>query len=104
MIIVAVAGTFPVFFNPEILSATTISGTMVIGFAPVFLCWNLNVPPIGFYLSVGAGVFMGILLTIGWFPPNLVFFPGKYGDLFSVNLIGTVLCFSLFFLSKFLKK
>jgi len=104
MIIVAVAGTLPVFLGPEILSATTISGTMVIGFAPVFLFWNVKVPPLAFYLSVGAGVVIGLLFTTGLFPSNLVLFPGKYGDLLSVNLLGTLLCFALFFLSKFLKK
>lgn len=104
MIIVAVAGTLPVFFNPEILSATTISGTMVIGFAPIFLFWNLRVPPMAFYLSVGTGVFIGLIFTLGWYPASLVFSPGKYGDLFSVNVIGTVLCFTLFFLTKYFKK
>jgi len=104
MIIVAVAGTMPVFLGPEILSATTISGTMVIGFAPVFLFWNLKVPPLAFYLSVGAGVVIGLLFTFGLFPSSLVFSPGKYGDLLSVNLLGTMLCFALFFLAKFLKK
>ena len=104
MIIVAIAGTMPVFLGPEILSATTISGTMVIGFAPVFLFWNLKVPPLAFYLSVGAGVVIGLLFTFGLFPSSLVFSPGKYGDLLSVNLLGTLLCFALFFLAKFLKK
>jgi hypothetical protein len=104
MVIVAVAGTLPVFLGPEILSATTISGTMVIGFAPVFLFWNIKVPPLGFYLSVGAGVVIGLLFTVGLFPANLIFAPGKYGDLLSVNLLGSLLCFALFFLSKFLKK
>lgn len=97
MIIVAVAGTLPVFLGPEILSATTISGTMVIGFAPVFLFWNLKVPPMAFYLSVGAGICVGLLFAFGLFPANLVFFNGKYGDLFSVNLLGSLLCFALFF-------
>ena len=104
MIIVAVAGTMPVFLGPEILSATTISGTMVIGFAPVFLFWNVKVPPLAFYLSVGAGVVIGLLFTFGLFPANLVLFPGKYGDLLSVNLLGTMLCFALFFGSKWFGK
>ena len=104
MIIVAVAGTMPVFLGPEILSATTISGTMVIGFAPVFLFWNVKVPPLAFYLSVGAGVVIGLLFTFGLFPAHLVLFPGKYGDLLSVNLLGTMLCFALFFGSKWFGK
>ncbi|MEO0405382.1 MAG: sodium:solute symporter, partial [Bacteroidota bacterium] len=40
MILMALAGTVPVFLSPTILSATTISGTMVIGLAPVFLFWK----------------------------------------------------------------
>lgn len=40
MIIVAVIGTIPIFFGADILSASTISGTMVIGLAPVFLFWK----------------------------------------------------------------
>jgi hypothetical protein len=35
-----------VFLNAEILSATTISGTTVIGL--VFLFWNMKVPKISF--------------------------------------------------------
>lgn len=104
MVLVAVAGTLPVFLGPEILSATTISGTMVLGFAPVFLCWNVRVPPLSFYLSVGAGVCLGLMFAMGIFPSGLVLFPGKYGDLLTVNLLGTLLCFFLFFVPKFLKK
>ncbi|MEM7038379.1 MAG: sodium:solute symporter, partial [Bacteroidota bacterium] len=40
MVVFTLAGTMPVFLNPEILSATTVSGTMVMGLAPVFLLWN----------------------------------------------------------------
>ena len=42
MVALVVLGTIPVFFSPEIISATTISGLMVVGLAPVFLLWNVK--------------------------------------------------------------
>lgn len=98
MIIVAIAGTIPVFFGADILSASTISGTMVIGLAPVFLFWNKKMPKISFHLSVWSGVAVGILLASGKAPRSLIWFDGKYGDLLSLNLWGSLLCFILFFI------
>ncbi len=97
MIIVAVVGTIPVFFGADILSASTISGTMVIGLAPVFLFWKKNMPAISFHLSVWAGVALGILLATGQIPSELIWFEGKYGDLLSINIWGSMICFALFF-------
>lgn len=94
----ALLGTIPVFLNPTILSATTISGTMVLGLAPIFLFWRKATTPIAFYLSMGVGLILGILLATGTYPTSFVFFDGKYGDLLSSNIIGTVLCFGLFLL------
>ena len=96
MLIVAAGGTLPIFFNPEILSATTVSGTMVMGLAPVFLLWRTKAGPLSFHLAVGAGVVIGIGLAAGWIPKQLIFFEGKYGDLLSANLWGSLVCFSLF--------
>lgn len=98
MILVAVLGTIPVFFGADILSASTISGTMVIGLAPVFLFWKKPMPVISFHLSVWTGAAVGILLATGRTPKELIWFNGKYGDLLSLNLWGSVLCFTLFFL------
>lgn len=98
MIAVTILGTIPVFLNPTILSATTISGTMVIGLAPVFIFWKAKVPKLSFHLAVGIGVVFGILLAAKLIPTDLIFFEGKYGDLLSVNLIGTVLCLIGFWL------
>jgi hypothetical protein len=103
MLILAVIGTIPVFLGPEVLSATTVSGTMVIGLAPVFICWNADVPPLGYHLSVWMGIFLGVVFAFGIYPAQLVWFSGPYADLLSVNLLGTVLCFSLFFGSKWIK-
>ena len=98
MIFFAIAGTLPIFANPEILSATTISGTMVLGLAPVFLLWKVRAGALSFHLAVGVGVVFGILLALDAVPESWVWFPGKYGDLLSVNILGTVLCFVLFLL------
>ncbi|MCC6459450.1 MAG: sodium:solute symporter [Saprospiraceae bacterium] len=104
MVLIAVLGTIPVLLGPEIWSATTVSGTMVLGLAPVFLCWRLEAPPLAFHLSVGAGMLIGLLFGLGLMPAGLVFSEGAYGDLFSVNVLGTALCFGLFFLAKWIKK
>lgn len=53
MIVVAVIGTIPIFFGADILSASTISGTMVIGLAPVFLFWNKKMPALSFTFLCG---------------------------------------------------
>ncbi len=104
MIITAIAGTLPIFFSPEILSATTVSGTMVIGLAPVFIFWKMEMPPLSFYLSVGMGLLAGLWLAFGKIPESWIPFEGKYGDLLWVNLWGTILCFGLFFLPKLWKQ
>ena len=94
MVGLTVLGTLPIFFNPEILSATTVSGTMVMGLAPVFLGWRMKG---SFHGAVGIGIALGILLTLGWLPEALLWFPGKYGDVLSVNLWGLVSCFIVFY-------
>ncbi|HZH00298.1 MAG TPA: hypothetical protein VEY32_04410, partial [Flavisolibacter sp.] len=47
---------------------------------------------------------VGILLASGQVPSYLIWFEGKYGDLLSVNIWGTLLCFAGFFLPLFLRK
>ncbi|MEL6557591.1 MAG: sodium:solute symporter [Bacteroidota bacterium] len=104
MIIVAVAGTVPVIFSPEILSATTVSGTMVIGLAPVFIFWNKAANRYAFTATVLTGIGFGIWYAIGWFPESLILIKSDYGALLSVNIIGTLVCFLVFFGSNLLKK
>ena len=98
MFALAAAGTVPVFLNAEILSATTLSGTMVVGLAPVFLLWKIKAPKLSFTLAVGTGALFGIWHASGYFPGSWVLFPGKYGELLTVNLLGNVACFSAFLL------
>lgn len=97
MVVLTVLGTIPVFFDPAILSATTISGTLVLGLAPVFLFWNVAVPRIAFHLSVVGGLVLGALLTFLPLPDALRLTDGKYGALLSTNLITTAYCFLVFF-------
>ncbi|WP_020597225.1 sodium:solute symporter family transporter [Spirosoma panaciterrae] len=96
MIVLTILGTIPVFFDPAILSATTISGTLVLGLAPVFLCWNVRVPRLAFHLSVVGGVLLGGFLTFFPLPESWRLGNGKYGSLLSVNLITTAFCFLAF--------
>ncbi len=96
MLLLALLGSVPIFFGAEILSATTISGTMVIGLAPVFLLWRWPAPPLSLYLSVGAGLLVGLLLLNGLWPRGWHFSEGKYADLLSANLVGTISCFVLY--------
>lgn len=98
MILITVLGTIPVFLGPEILSATTVSGAMVMGLGPVFCLWWVKAPPLSFYLSVGFGVLCGILLVLGWWPESWWLTTGKYADLLSVTLVEFAGCLGLYFL------
>ncbi len=104
MAAIAILGTLPVFLNAEILSATTISGTMVIGLTPVFIFWNKDVPRISFYLSVICGLVFGFILVFDAFPKALIFTEGKYADLLWVNVFGLASCILLYLIPKWLKK
>jgi Na+/proline symporter len=104
MAILAVLGTLPVFFDAEILSATTISGTMVIGLTPVFLLWKMKAPPSSFYLSIGCGLLFGLVLVLGIFPKSLILTDGKYADLLWVNLWGILSCFIFYSLPRWIKQ
>ena len=104
MIAIAILGTLPIFLNAEILSATTISGTMVIGLTPLFLFWNIKVPKISFYLSVITGLLFGFILIFNAFPEALIFTKGKYADLLWVNIWGILSCNILYFIPKWIKR
>ncbi len=104
MAVIAILGTIPVFLNAEILSATTISGTMVIGLTPVFIFWNKNVPKISFHLSVACGIIFGLLLVFNIFPKPLIFTQGKYADLLWVNVWGILSCTLLYLAPSWIKK
>ena len=93
MILIAVGGSVPLFFSPKVLSATTISGTMVLGLAPIFLLWNLKAPKISFLLSYGIGILSGLSLLFKWIPSEWHISSGPYTELLTINLFGTIGCF-----------
>ncbi|TXB61556.1 sodium:solute symporter [Phaeodactylibacter luteus] len=96
MAILVAAGTLPVFFNPAILSATTVSGAMVAGLAPVFCLWRVKAPPLSFWLSVGFGLLCGIIYAAGYWPESWALTTGKYSHLLAVTLIELAGCFGLY--------
>ena len=104
MAIIAILGTIPVFFDAEILSATTISGTMVIGLTPVFLFWKLKVPKISFYLSVITGLIFGFILLFDLVPQTFIFTDGKYADLLWINIWGILSCNLVYMIPKWIKR
>ena len=93
MIIFALLGNLPMLAGTDILKATTISGTMVIGLAPVFLLHGLVRPTgLGFHLSFWTGLALGVALTVGWIPASWAIGDGKYALLLGTNLYGLLLC------------
>ena len=103
MVLIAILGTLPVFLDAEILSATTISGTMVIGLTPVFIFWKTKTPKISFHLSVFCGILFGFLLIFKWFPKQMIFTTGKYADLLWINFWGILCCITLYFIPKWIR-
>lgn len=97
MTVMAVLGNLPLFFEASILKATTISGTMVMGLAPIFLFhWVRGVPRFAFHLALWPGLVLGVLYTLGWVPLALHVGFGRYAGLLGVNLYGLILCTGLF--------
>lgn len=89
----ALIGNLPMLAGTDILKATTISGTMVIGLAPVFVLHGLVKPTrLGFHLGFWTGLLLGLALSLGWIPAGWAIGEGQYGLLLGTNLYGLVLC------------
>ncbi len=106
MVAVAVLGNLPLLTlylgeetGPAIIAATTISGTMVMGLAPIFLLsFVRRAGPASFHLAFWPGLAFGVVLTVegafglsllpGWVPVG----SGTYADDLGVNLYGLGLC------------
>ncbi|MCC4213480.1 sodium:solute symporter family transporter [Leeuwenhoekiella parthenopeia] len=101
--VLVILGTIPIFLDAKILSATTISGTMVIGLTPVFLFWKLPAPKISFYLSVGCGLLFGFLLLFDLIPKNWILTQGNYADLLWVNIWGIASCLIVYLIPSWIK-
>lgn len=93
MVLFALLGNLPMLAGTDILKATTISGTMVIGLAPVFVLHGLVRPTrLGFHLSFWTGLGLGVALTLGGIPAAWAIGDGKYALLLGTNLYGLLLC------------
>jgi Na+/proline symporter len=101
MVLLGVLGNLMLYAKPAILSATTVSGTMVIGLTPVFLLsgWR-KAGAASYHASVLLGLLFGLGLSLGWFRGSVG--DGKYGNLLWVNLVGITLCFGVYALGAWL--
>ncbi|MBS0336171.1 MAG: sodium:solute symporter [Proteobacteria bacterium] len=99
MVAFALLGNVPMIAGTDILKATTISGTMVIGLAPVFLLsrW-VRYSPASFHLAFWTGIALGVLQAVDMVPASWAIGSGKYGILLGTNLYGLVLCTAGFLL------
>jgi solute:Na+ symporter, SSS family len=95
MIAMAVLGNLPMIAGTDILKATTVSGTMVMGLAPIFLLAPLvRYSPWSFHLAFWPGVALGVLFTANAVPASWAIGTGKYALLLGTNLYGLAICFA----------
>jgi hypothetical protein len=93
MIAFAALGNLPMIAGTDILKATTVSGTMVMGLAPVFILAPLvRRSPWSFHLAFWPGVALGLLLAGGGIPSSWAIGTGKYALLLGTNLYGLLIC------------
>lgn len=99
MIVFSVLGNLPMIAGTEILKATTISGTMVMGLAPIFIFAPLTrYSPWSFHLAFWPGVALGVALALGAIPASWAIGTGKHALLLGTNLYGLALCCAGFLL------
>ena len=99
MIAFALLGNLPMIAGTEILKATTVSGTMVMGLAPVFVFAPLvRHSPWSFHLAFWPGVILGIALAMNAIPASWAIGTGKYAVLLGTNLYGLLVCCAGFLL------
>ena len=102
MVLLGILGNLMLYARPAILSATTVSGTMVIGLTPVFLLsgWR-RAGAVSYHASVWLGLLFGLGLSLHWFHGSIG--AGKYGTLLWANLVGISLCFLVYLLGAWLR-
>jgi Na+/proline symporter len=97
----AVLGNLPLLtiytgdhLGPAIIAATTISGTMVMGLAPIILLSFLPTSSLNFHLAFWPGLILGVLLAFSpaIFPTWIAVGSGNYALATGVNLYGLALC------------
>ena len=97
MIAFALLGNLPLLWHADILKATTVSGTMMLGLAPAFLLWKWHKPaPLAFHASFLTGLGTGFAaLALRW-PAALSIGAGKYAALLGQNAWGLCACFGAY--------
>jgi Na+/proline symporter len=104
MIALAVLGNLPMLVGTDLLKATTISGTMVIGLAPIFLfSARVAYAPMSFHLAFWSGVAFGVLQVVGRVPAGWAVGHGRHALLLGTNLYGLLFCTAAFFLPQLLE-
>ncbi len=99
MVAFALLGNLPMIAGTDILKATTVSGTMVMGLAPVFLLAPLvKHSPWSFHLAFWSGIVLGVLLAADLIPQSWAVGDGKYALLLGTNLYGLLICIAGFLL------
>lgn len=97
MVVTIVIGSLPLYAGTEILKATTLSGTMVLGLAPVFMLWFIDrAGPLAFHLAFWPGVVVGVVHAAGLTPAWLAVGSGDYAELLGTNLAGCLIVFAGF--------
>jgi len=105
MVAIALLGNLPLLsiylgdqVGPAIIMATTISGTMVMGLAPIFLLSFIRGGALSFHLAFWPGLLFGVLRVVenaaqvAIFPAWVSIGVGKYAEDFGVNVYGLLLC------------
>eukprot|EP00611_Tribonema_gayanum_P030723 TRINITY_DN861_c0_g5_i2.p1 TRINITY_DN861_c0_g5~~TRINITY_DN861_c0_g5_i2.p1 ORF type:complete len:163 (-),score=59.29 TRINITY_DN861_c0_g5_i2:1090-1578(-) len=105
MVVMAIVGTVPLLSDPSVLSATTVSGTIVMGLGPpVIFCGIFpGYRPLAFHMSFWVGAILGITLQLSTDKPelnidysNFAIGSGNYSELLGVNLFGILLCTAVY--------
>ena len=90
----AIVGNLPMIMGASIITATTISGTMIMGLGPIFLLHGVVKPTkVGFMLAFWVGMVLGIWDVVS--ASSLSFMnigEGKYANFLGVNLWGAIAC------------
>ena len=96
MIVFGIVGNLPMIMGASIITATTISGTMIMGLGPIFLMHGRRgIKPtlVGFMLSFWIGMILGIWDVVD--ASSLAFMnigEGHYANFLGVNLWGAIAC------------
>lgn len=97
MVAIAIIGNLPMLFGTDILTATTVSGAMVLGLAPIFLLLSREkLPSMAFFAPVGISVVLGAVSAIKPELLPLKIGSGDYASTLAWNVVITILVWIIF--------